>query len=56
MLTPPGGGGLAYRVLGFLHYSKMEDLSVASSGLALTAIALATLVGLLGGRWGKKAG
>lgn len=56
MLTPPGGGGLAYRILGFLHYSKMEDLSVASAGLALIAISLATLVGLLGGRWGKKAG
>lgn len=53
MLTPPGGGGLAHRILGFLHYSKMEDLSVASAGLALVAIALAILVGLLGGRWGK---
>lgn len=53
MLTPPGGGGLAHRVLGFLHYSRMEDLSVTSSGLALLAIGLATGVGLLGGRWGK---
>lgn len=50
MLTPPGGGGLAHRILQFLHYSKMEDLSVASAGLAISAIALAAIVGFTGGR------
>lgn len=51
MLTPPGGGGLAHRILGFLHYSKMGDLSVASAGLTVFAIALAACVAALGGRW-----
>jgi ABC-type Fe3+ transport system permease subunit len=51
MLTPPGGGGLAYRMLGFLHYSKMGDLSVACVGMTGCALALAASVGVLGGRW-----
>ncbi len=51
MLTPPGGGGLAHRILGFLHYSRMGDLSIASAGLTGFAIALAACVATLGGRW-----
>ena len=51
MLTPPGGGGLAHRILGFLHYSKMGDLSIASAGLTGFAITLAACVASLGGRW-----
>jgi ABC-type Fe3+ transport system permease subunit len=51
MVQPPGIDGLSRRILQFLHFSRMEDLSAAGVWLVGGGVCLSLLAGWLGGRW-----
>jgi ABC-type Fe3+ transport system permease subunit len=51
MVQPPGIDGLSRRILQFLHFSQMDDLSAAGVWLVGGGVCLSLLAGWLGGRW-----
>jgi ABC-type Fe3+ transport system permease subunit len=55
MVQPPGDGALAQRVLGLLHFQRMEELSAAGLGIVAAAGVLGVVVALVGTGRGRAA-